>query len=323
MGVVTRVVKPKSKRSQRALGEREPKAVENTKKSLIVRGPNCSQLVQDCMKDLHIMKRPCSVTYNQKNDIRPFEDATKMEFYGKKNDSSLFVFGSHNKKRPHNMIIGRLYDYHLLDMVELGLEAFTPLKEFKTTKVASGCKPVLTFHGDPFSDPANAEMQRLKNVLVDFFRGPETPAIRLAGVEHSLQFTAVGSKVYMRSYRMILSKGLTRVPRVDLEEIGPRITWSLRRSQLASDDLYKEACRQIKNVRGQKKVKNMSEDVFGTKHGKIHLDAQNIRTVQTRKFKGLKETKEERIKEAERKKEKAEETRQSAIDRVFAEGEQT
>merc|ERR1712038_708639 len=115
--------------------------------------------------------------------------------------------------------------------------------------------------------------------------------IRLAGVEHVLQFTAVASKVLMR------------------------------RSQLASEDLYKEACKQVANVHKKKKVKNISEDVFGTKHAKIHVDAQQIKTVQTRKFKGLKETKEERIFEAERKKEKAEAARQANIERIFADGE--
>merc|ERR1712228_716907 len=112
--------------------------------------------------------------------------------------------------------------------------------------------PALVFHGEPFSDPANAEMQRLKNLLVDFFRGPEVSNIRLAGVEHVLQFTAVASKVKMR------------------------------RTQLASEDLYKEACKQVANVHKKKKVKNISEDVFGTKHAKIHVDAQQIKTVQTR-----------------------------------------
>jgi len=293
--------------------------IENTKTALFVKGPNSSQLVQDCMKDLYIMKKPNSIAYNQKNDIRPFEDATKMEFFAKKNDSSLFVFGSHNKKRPNNMIFGRMYDYHLLDMVELGLESYTPLKDFKTAKVAMGCKPALVFHGDSFSDPANAEMQRLKNVLIDFFRGPEVTNIRLAGVEHAIQFTAVGSKVLMRSYRIVLSKSATRIPRVDMEEIGPRINWKVRRTQLASDDLYKEACKQIANVRKQKKVKNISEDVFGTKHAKVHIDSQQIKTIQTRKFKGLKESKEERIFEAERKKEKAETARKAAIGRIFEE----
>ena len=63
---------------------------------------------------------------------------TKLEFFCKKNDSSLFMLGNHNKKRPHNIILGRMYDYHLLDMFELGLENFVSLQEFKNSKVTAG-----------------------------------------------------------------------------------------------------------------------------------------------------------------------------------------
>jgi hypothetical protein len=68
---------------------------------------------------------------------------------------------------------------------------------------------------------------------------------RLAGIEHVLQFTAVENKVLLRSYRIILKKSGTRIPRVELEEIGPSVDWVLRRSQLASDDLFKTACKQV------------------------------------------------------------------------------
>jgi len=45
MGVMQRVVKPRNKRSQRALEAREPKAIESSKKVLIVRGNKCSEKV--------------------------------------------------------------------------------------------------------------------------------------------------------------------------------------------------------------------------------------------------------------------------------------
>ena len=46
--------------------------------------------------DLSSLKKPFTINYNEKNDIRPFEDVTKMEFYCKKNDSSLFMLGNLN-----------------------------------------------------------------------------------------------------------------------------------------------------------------------------------------------------------------------------------
>lgn len=43
---------------------------------------------------------------SQKNDILPFEDATFLEQAGRKRDANFFIFGSHTKKRPNNLIIG-------------------------------------------------------------------------------------------------------------------------------------------------------------------------------------------------------------------------
>jgi len=314
MGVLKRVQGSKTQKGKRALEDREPKAIENTKTAIFVRGTNCSDLVMKCMKDLSSLKKPFTINYNEKNDIRPFEDVTKMEFYCKKNDSSLFMLGNHNKKRPHNIIMGRMYDYQLLDMIELGLENFKALKDFKNSKITSGIKPCLQFAGEPFADSTNAEFQRLKSLLIDFFRGPEVDNVRLAGIEHVLQFTALDKKVLLRSYKINLEKSGTKYPRVELEEIGPSLDLVLRRSQLASDDLFKTACKQVKNVRGAKKIKNVSEDVFGTKMGQLHVPAQEIRKIQTRKVKALKE---EKLEEIKKKKEKAENARQNNIEKVF------
>ena len=93
MGVLKRVEKTKTQKGKRALEDREPKAIENTKTAIFVRGTNCSDLVMKCMKDISNLKKPFTVNYNEKNEIRPFEDVTKLEFYCKKNDSSLFMLG--------------------------------------------------------------------------------------------------------------------------------------------------------------------------------------------------------------------------------------
>ena len=52
--------------------------------------------------------------------------------------------------------------------------------------------------------------------------------------------------VHMRSYKIVLKKSGTRIPRVELEEMGPRMDLVLRRSHLASDDLFDSACKQVK-----------------------------------------------------------------------------
>ena len=87
-----------------------------------------------------------------------------QEFFSKKSDCSLLVFGSHNKKRPHNLVFGRLYDHQVLDMIETGVETFRPLSFFKGLKCAVGSKPCLIFSGDLFETDANYSC--LKNLLI-------------------------------------------------------------------------------------------------------------------------------------------------------------
>ncbi|MBN3315788.1 RPF2 factor, partial [Atractosteus spatula] len=278
------VVKPKTRRSKRFLQSREPKLSENVKSAMLIKGGNTSESVTQALKDLYSLKKPNAVTYKKKNITRPFEDQTSIEFFSKKSDCSLFVFGSHNKKRPNNLVFGRMFDFHVLDMIELGMEKFVPLKDFKNSKFPEGTKPLLVFAGEAF-DLSN-EHRRLKSLLTDFFRGPTVPCVRLAGLEHVLHFTALDGKIFLRSYKVLLKKSGCRTPRIELEEMGPSFDFVLRRTHLASDDLYKTAHKQPKALKAKKK-KNISHDAFGTRFGRLHMQKQDLGKLQTRKMKGL------------------------------------
>ncbi|KAF4091939.1 hypothetical protein AMELA_G00015510 [Ameiurus melas] len=282
------VVKPKTKRSKRFLQTREPKLTENLKNAMIVKGGNTSETVTHALKDMYALKKPNAVLYKKKNIMRPFEDSTSLEFFSKKSDCSLFLFGSHNKKRPNNLIFGRMFDFHVLDMFELGIEKFTSLKEVKNSKCAEGTKPMLVFAGELFE--TDKEYVRLRSVLTDFFRGPSVSAVRLAGLDHVLHFTALDGKIYLRSYRVLLKKSGCRTPRIELEEMGPSLDLVVRRTHLASDDLYRTALRQPKGVKPKKK-KNVSHDTFGTRYGRLHMQKQDLSKLQTRKMKGLRKRK--------------------------------
>lgn len=73
------------------------------------------------------MKQPNAIKLGKKNNkILPFEDESALEFLGHKNDASLFMLGTSNKKRPDNIVMGRLFDFHVLDMVEFGVVNLRP-----------------------------------------------------------------------------------------------------------------------------------------------------------------------------------------------------
>ena len=61
-----------------------------------------------------------AVRLSRKNDnMRPFEPGgeTELEHLAQRADAGLFLMDSHSKKRPHNLILGRLFNHRLLDLV--------------------------------------------------------------------------------------------------------------------------------------------------------------------------------------------------------------
>lgn len=214
-----------------------------------------------------------------------------------KNDCTHFVFGSHSKKRPDNLILGRLYEHEVLDMVELAVKQFRGLHEFKNEKIGPHVKPCIMFNG--YKWKLTEELRRLRNLLLDIFHKEPVDTLRLQGLEHVISFT-VGDDltVHMRSYKILLKKSGQKTPRIELEEIGPSVDFSLRRIKMASKDLYKNALKKPAPLKVTPK-KNVTRDELGNVHGRVHVGKQDVTRVQTRKMKGLKKTPEE--KKAERK----------------------
>ncbi|XP_017878376.1 ribosome production factor 2 homolog [Ceratina calcarata] len=287
MTVISRVVKPTTHRGKRAILKKEAKLIEEAKQTLCFKGKNTSQIVVDFMKNLYHLKKPDAQMMQKKNDILPFEDVTPIEKFAVKYNAPLFMMALHNKKRPHNLVMGRMYEHTLLDMVEFGIENYKDLRDFKVPKISEGLKPLLVFNGELFDN--NHEFSRIKNLLVDMFQREPVEKIRLQGLEHVLSFTAVENKILLRSYKILLKKSDSRIPRIELEEIGPRADLICRRTKLASEDLFKQACKKPKELKVKKK-KNMSVDNLGSTFGRIHVGAQKLNRIQTRKMKGLKKT---------------------------------
>jgi ribosome production factor 2 len=98
-----------------------------------MKGAKTSQVGVDALKSFQKLR---SARYNvslshKKNQVYPFEDAGKIESVCSKYDAGFFLFTSTQKKRPHNLVIGRIYSDKILDMVEFGvsdIKAATSLK---------------------------------------------------------------------------------------------------------------------------------------------------------------------------------------------------
>ncbi|KIW07729.1 uncharacterized protein PV09_01659 [Verruconis gallopava] len=294
-------VKPKNARSKRVASQKAPQVVENPKTTLFLRGEKCSQIVQLALADLNTLKAPNTIKFHKKNQIHPFEDASSLEFFSEKNDASLLVYGYTSKKRPHCLTFVRMFHYKVLDMLEFYIdpEGFRTLSQFKNQKVSVGMKPLLAFSGAIFEGPGQTAWTLAKSFFTDFFKGTDVPAVDVEGLQYMIHISS-GEEVegqpapliHLRVYKIITKRSGQKLPRVEIEEIGPRIDLRVGRMQHADESMMKEALKKPKQLEPKTK-KNIETDMMGDKIGKVHVGKQDLSGLQTRKMKGLKRAREE------------------------------
>jgi len=288
--------KAKTKAGQRVLDARAPKLIENEKKCIFMRGQTCSNLIGKALTDLCALKKPSGKLLSNKNPIRPFEDATSIEFLTRVNDSSIFCFGSHSKKRPHSIVFGRTFDFQILDMLEFQVDAatFKTMDEFSASRTSTsrvGAKPMFVFLGDQFTH--SEEMKTFRSVLLDTFHGLDVTKTNLSGLDRAIVVTATVHPtdltqkiVYFRHYNVLKKRSGTRFPRVELEEVGPRMDLTFNRSTAGSTDIRKAAMRHAKGAKMAKR-KNVEIGQMGQLLGRVHMEKQNLDEIALAKLKGL------------------------------------
>lgn len=223
----------------------------------------------------------------KKNAMHPFEGGemeSSLEFVVQRNDASLAVLAVHSKKRPNSLVIARMFDHHVLDMVELSIVRFESIKQLNSKTCAVGLKPAFVFSGELFEQ--RREYKLLQNMLLDFYRGHVVEAVNLAGLESVVSVTATPACVMFRVYRVLLKQSDSPTPAVELELMGPAIDWVVGRTRFASDELMRQALRQPKELRPTK-TKNISKNPLGDTLGRVHVGQQKLDQIQTRKLKGL------------------------------------
>ncbi|KAJ5085722.1 Ribosome production factor [Penicillium argentinense] len=296
-----REVKAKNPRTARILKAREPQLIEPPKRTLILHGTKCPQSLDTVLKTFHSLTKPHSVLFHKKNEnIHPFENPESIEFLANKNECGLIVFGSSNKKRPNCVTLGRIFNSQLLDMCEIlllpaqGDNAVPPINEL-TMHVGQGLRPMMLFAGTPFEDPTSSSHVMLKSFFLDMFKGEETNAIDVEGLQYVLMVGAEEPRddlspiIHLRWYKVVTKRSGHKLPRVELEEIGPKFDFKVGRMRPATPEAMKAAMKQGKRPNEEIKTKkNISMDSIGDKVGRVHLGKQDLKGLQTRKMKGLK-----------------------------------
>ncbi|KAF7317997.1 Brix domain-containing protein [Mycena kentingensis (nom. inval.)] len=284
-----RTIKPKNARSKRALDARLPKEVEDARTVVFANGTKTGQVLNGVMRDFMALKRPHAIAFSKKNDIHPFDAAStsiaSLEFWAQKNDASMFVIAQTTKKRPNCLTFVRMFDYRVLDMLEVSVESCVGMPDIKTPKCTPGNKPLMHFASDLFD--TNTRFAQLKSILISLFNGEVIDSICLTGLEHVIS-VSIGPSVPSADADPSSSANL---PTVHLRTYTTKLLASGTHPELLKQAMQKPKLKKSDIESGLgKKRKNIEVDEMGDLRGRIHVGKQDLSKLQTRKMKGLKET---------------------------------
>ena len=131
------------------------------------------------------------------------------------------------------------------------------IAQFKGEKTRLGLKPMISFSGTAWDDPSRTEYVLAKSMLADFFRGPEVSEVDVEGLQLLISFfvgeeserddgSGTKPQIQMRVWRLVTKRSGTKIPKVEVEEIGPRIDFRVGRSRVADGGVMKEALKRAK-----------------------------------------------------------------------------
>jgi ribosome production factor 2 len=160
-------------------------------------------------------------------------------------------------------------------------------------------KPLLAFSGGVFESPSQNAYTLAKNFFTDFFKGGDAKSVDVEGLQCLIHISAgeevegqPAPRIHLRVYRIVTKRSGQKLPRVETDEIGPRIDFRVGRIQQADEGMLRDALKKVKGLEPRTK-KNIDMDMMGDKIGKVHLGKQDLSTLQTRKMKGLKRGRDE------------------------------
>lgn len=308
-----REVKPRNARTARIVKAREAQRIEDRKRVLLLHGTKCPDPIRNVLKTITTLTKPHAVQLNKKNEnIHPFEDPSSLEFLALKNDCAVVVFATHSKKRPNTVSLLRIFDGKTLDLVELLLITEDSQVEDNPLQIGVEMKPMMVFAGSQWDDSSASEQatlfRQLKSTFLDVFQGEEISSIDVAGLQYVLMIaageadgisTTTGDSsnkpiIHLRWYRVrTLRSNTPKVPRVELDQIGPSFDFRVGRFKFADESVMKEAMKHGRRPNEARTKKNVETDSMGDKLGRVHLGRQNLDELQTRKMKGLKRARDE------------------------------
>ena len=278
---------PKKARTHKGkshLNSLRPKLIEDPKQCVYINTKSSSEIMRMVLNDLYLLRRDYSKKLNQKEEISNYQQSKNdIEYLCDKNNCGFFTYTTDQKKKSMNIVMGLLFNKVVLDVFEFEVVNYIPISYFKNNEIDSFMKPVLIFQGEIFeSDPS---YERLKKFFIDYFRLYDVEQTIISELRRVIVFSCDSDKIVkMRCYQVDGAIDEEHLNKIELTEIGPSIDFKERSFDLAGIDQYNKAMRQPKALK-EKKEKNIEKNALGEKHGRIHMQKQNLNAMALRKYK--------------------------------------
>ena len=155
------------------------------------------------------------------------------------------------------MTLIRTFNHQILDMLELHIdpESFRAITQFKSKKCATGLKPMIAFHGSAFENPNQTKYTLAKSLFLDLFRGQDATSVDVEGLQYMISISAEEEEddkpappIHFRVYLIKTKKSGQKLPRVEVEEMGPRIDFRLGREKFPDEAMWKDALKKPKGT---------------------------------------------------------------------------
>lgn len=263
-----------------------PKLKEDPKECVFINTNNSSEIMRLVLNQFYIMRKAFSKNLSKKNQVESaFNNSDDVEYLCNKNNASLFMYTSDQKKKPMNLVMGNLFDKKLLDMFEFEVTNFIPLDYFKDVKLNfdENCKPVLVFLGEAFE--TDYVYDRLRKYFLDYFKQDEIKDVNISDLTRIIVFSLdEEKKLKIRNYQVDFINEYT-LNKLGLDEVGPSFDLVLRKDALASDENYKAACKQPKTI-NTKNQKNREKSMIETR-ARLYLPKQNLNAMSLKNYKKM------------------------------------
>jgi len=268
----------KTRAGKKALEAKGPKIIENRKKSLFIKGRKFPSVMRDVWDDLATFRFGEIVKFSRENDILPFESSEELEKHCRLNDCSLFAFFTHNKKKPYDLVFGRLFNHVIMDMFEFGVDKIVERSVLPKPSHLPGDTPALVFQGDQW----DTELSPLRSFFIDFFVGDMKGHVDLHQVTHMIVLTATeeGKRILFRHYNV--KDANTTNPEVS--QICPCFDMVRRRERVSDESTLMAA---MNKAPEEKKKKNIKRDALGRDIGRVFVGKNDVAKLRMKKFAGL------------------------------------